>query len=157
MIYFRKISILSILTMTLTGIFDIRCRQAFKYVCNRSQTFNINKTQKCASKSNVVFMVTSLTICVSTIFDAKIMALTTRPVDIVHNFAFIVSGGVSYTAGGGGGGECGTTLGTVTYVDGQPTLTTTAGTAGHPIEGTYGPNGEISVTVEPVAVDGQQV
>ena len=62
---------------------------------------------------------------------------------------------MSYTCGGGG--EGGTTLGTVTYVDGQPTLTTTAGTAGHPIEGTYGPNGEISVTVEPVAVDGQQV
>ena len=49
-------------------------------------------------------------------------------------------------------GSEGTTVATVTYVDGQPTLT-----SAHPIEGTYGPNGEINVTVEPVTVDGQQV
>ena len=54
---------------------------------------------------------------------------------------------MSYTPGSEG-----TTLATVTYVDGQPTLT-----SAHPIEGTYGPNGEINVTVEPVTVDGQQV
>ncbi len=49
----------------------------------------------------------------------------------------------------------GATLATVTYVDGQPTVTST------PIEqytATSGEGaGEISVTVQPVTVDGQQV